>query len=568
MPEPHRQPTVSVIILHRGDDAALGRCLTAIGAQTYQPTETVVANHTGTGIRDSPAAAGNRAVAASHGEIVFFVASDIVLAPDSIANAVRLLGERPGRGCVFGKQVLEPASGRDFRRWLGPVWTAFGAPAAIPMPVIEAVGPFDASLRESWDVEYRARLANRYEIVFSDLVTGQQRASTKFLALARTAFFRSQAFLPILALRRGAGRRQLGSIAGLDRGLLSRGVLVAGAAFGLLRWLFDPTFGASLTQLPVKPDQTAKPPNRLWRRLVSWVLAFVVLVAVVLALRDQDWQLAATLIRPNMVPLLLVSCLAYLTGLALTMASWRCLLVAGKSRVGYAASARIFFAGIVTQKLPGRFWGVLTHIRLGGDAGVTANRMVAAYALSLPVALTTAAAVGSSVAPSVLGGRALLLIIPVLLVAAMFFRPQAVGLPVSRLLMLTGRPVPGTVAPDKAMRRSIMVSLASWLVSGLHLWVLAVMLGANPLAALPVCVGGFALAVAAGSVAVFLPDGWGAREVAMLIALTTVLPAEAAGIAAVASRLVTFCTELLGTGLSVAIAKAVEGRRSDRKANA
>jgi glycosyltransferase 2 family protein len=341
--------------------------------------------------------------------------------------------------------------------------------------------------------------------------------------------------------------------------------IVGGAVLGTLRWLVDPRFGPSRLAAPelAAPAVPVRPPNRRRQVLITVVFTAGILVALWLAFRDQDWQLAGRLIRPDALPYLLLSCLANLAGLTLAMVAWRCLLVDTAGRVGYAVAARIYFVGVLTQKLPGRVWGLLTHIRLGRAAGFSATRMVTVYALNLPVVLMTAAAVGSTVAPSVLGGRAFLLVIPLLLTIGMYARPQAINLFVGRLLLLVGRVLPGGVAPTRAMRFSIVVSIGSWLVSGLHLWVLAILLGAPPLPALPACVGGFALAMLVSSLAVFLPDGWGAREVAMVIPLATVLPLPVAGIVAVASRLVTFASELGGAALTVVLARIVERRGLD-----
>jgi glycosyltransferase 2 family protein len=342
-------------------------------------------------------------------------------------------------------------------------------------------------------------------------------------------------------------------------------VVMGGAVWGTLRWLVDPKFGPSrvVGPEPAAPVVPVRPVNRRRQTLITLVFAVGILAALWLAFRDQDWRLAGRLVRPDALPYLLLSCLANLAGLTLAMVAWRCLLVDTAGRVGYVVAARIYFVGVLTQKLPGRVWGLLTHIRLGRAAGFSATRMVTVYALNLPVVLMTAAAVGSTVAPSVLGGRAFLLVIPLLLTIGMYARPQAINLFVGRLLLLVGRVLPGGAAPTRAMRFSIVVSIASWLVSGLHLWVLAILLGASPLPALPACVGGFALAMLVSSLAVFLPDGWGAREVAMVIPLATVLPLPVAGIVAVASRLVTFASELAGAALAVVLARFVERRGVD-----
>jgi hypothetical protein len=402
-------------------------------------------------------------------------------------------------------------------------------------------------------------------------VSGQdvsfEPAEERLGTLLRKQFRRSQLLVPVAAVNRRSGAKEPKGFARAEKSAAVRFLMfltmVAGATFGTLRWLVDPYFGPTPTTEPdsVAPTVPPRPLNRRRQTLITVVFAVGILAALWLAFRDQDWRLAARLVRPKALPYLLLSCLANLAGLTLAMVAWRCLLVDTAGRVGYPVAARIYFVGVLTQKLPGRVWGLLTHIRLGRAAGFTATRMITVYALNLPVVLMTAAAVGSTVAPSVLGGRAFLLAIPLLLTVGMYARPQAINLFVGRLLLLVGRVLPGGAAPTKAMRFSIVTSIASWLVSGLHLWVLAILLGAPAWPALPACVGGFALAMLVSSLAVFLPDGWGAREVAMVIPLATVLPLPVAGIAAVASRLVTFASELAGAALTVVLAKLVARQR-------
>ncbi|MGW5424224.1 hypothetical protein [Streptomyces sp. NPDC003943] len=99
-------------------------------------------------------------------------------------------------------------------------------------------------------------------------------------------------------------------------------------------------------------------------------------------------------------------------------------------------------------------------------------------------------------------------------------------------------------------------------MSGLHLWALAVMLGAPPLTALPVCVGGFALATAAASLVVVLPDGWGAREALLLLSLTAVLPWREATAVAVASRVVCTLSEVLVGGAALLLTLPRKPHRS------
>lgn len=544
-----------------------GRTLAAVRAQTHRPAEIIVT--------DDP----RRAVADSTGEILFFVDPDVTPAPDAIATAVRLLRERPDYGCVRGIPTADPPTYRALRHAADPTSLALAAmPRAAyhhpPEPVLRTdliTGEHHGRTRLR-DVFRRAQLLVPMAAVYRK--SGRPNAAVLAAALAvltapLAAIALPFALLPLAALLLFAyADRALFRLAGTHR-MLVRCVathfavcltVAAGAVFGLLRWLVDERFGPTRPPDadPVAPLVPAKPPNRRRQALFTAVFAVAIALALWLAFRDQDWRLASRLVRPAALPAMLLACLANLAGLAIAMVAWRRLLADTAGRVGYAVAARIYFVGVLTQKLPGRVWGLLTHIRLGRAAGFTPTRMVTVYALNLPVVLMTAAAVGSTVAPSVLGGRAFLLVVPLLLTVGMYARPQAINLFVGRLLLLVGRVLPGGVAPTRAMRFSIVTSIGSWLVSGLHLWVLAILLGARPLPALPACVGGFALAMLVSSLAVFLPDGWGAREVTMVIPLATVLPLPVAGIAAVASRLVTFASELAGAALAVLLARVVE----------
>jgi uncharacterized membrane protein YbhN (UPF0104 family) len=90
--------------------------------------------------------------------------------------------------------------------------------------------------------------------------------------------------------------------------------------------------------------------------------------------------------------------------------------------------------------------------------------------------------------------------------------------------------------------------MLSWLCNGLQLWLLAVALGAPPLASLPACLGGMALAILAGSWVPFAPGGVGPRELVLVLVLGAFIPAPAAMAAAAASRLVHTAADALAAG--------------------
>ena len=77
-----------------------------------------------------------------------------------------------------------------------------------------------------------------------------------------------------------------------------------------------------------------------------------------------------------------------------------------------------------------------------------------------------------------------------------------------------------------------------WALAGLHIWLLVVDLGGDPVSSLLVSLGAWGLAMGLGPVIVFLPAGAGVREAVLVAALTTVLPLPDAVAVALVSRAV------------------------------
>lgn len=310
---------------------------------------------------------------------------------------------------------------------------------------------------------------------------------------------------------------------------------------------------------PVAPQADARPSRRA--RLLRTAAALVLIAATCFAVGGSlrggaGTEMAEAAGRPGGVLLLIAALLANAAGLVLSMLSWRVLVVDGGSTARTSDTARIFFIGVISKFVPGRIWGVLAHIQLGKAVGIAPERMIAAFGLGLVIGMTTGAAAGLLVAPAVFGAGAWVFAPLVLLAAAAVARPGWVGRLVAWTMRLARRPDGAAEGSPRALRLSIGWACASWAVSGLHLWAIVVLLGAPPLLSLPVCVGGFALATVAGSLAFVLPDGWGARELVLLAPLGAVMPLSAATAAVIASRLVCVLSEVAATGAALAWARA------------
>ncbi|WP_433532933.1 glycosyltransferase family 2 protein [Micromonospora sp. CA-263727] len=194
---------VSVVVPNYNKERTLHDCLSAVYAQTTPPAEVIVVDDASTDrsrriaagfpctvlafpVNRGVSAARNAGAARATGDVLFFVDSDIALAPGALAAAVRTLEAYPDCGVVQGIYDLRPLYDdgpveayktlfEHFwrRRATGVTATTMFALTAVPKTVFDLVGGFDERLRDAEDVEFGTRLPARYEIRMSDEMVGR-----------------------------------------------------------------------------------------------------------------------------------------------------------------------------------------------------------------------------------------------------------------------------------------------------------------------------------------------------------------------------------------------------------
>ncbi|MFF2118474.1 lysylphosphatidylglycerol synthase domain-containing protein [Kitasatospora sp. NPDC058184] len=300
-------------------------------------------------------------------------------------------------------------------------------------------------------------------------------------------------------------------------------------------------------------------PPRGRRRLLTAVLLVAGIAGLVAVARNDAWSLVTRMADGWSLALLAVSVLTNVGGLLLGLLSWRAVLDDLGPPVGLFGSARIFFCGLLGKFLPTPVFGLLAHIQLGAEYGATAGRMVTTYVVSLGITMLTACLAALGIAPAVLGGNTWWLALPVLVLLCFVVRPGLIGAAVEHGARLFRRPPPSGRNSPRAVRVSLALALLSWFSAGLHLWLIVVALGGPPGRSLAACVGGFALATVAGTLTIVLPDGLGAREMVLVLSLSTVVPVSTAGAAAIVSRLVCTVAELGTAGVMILVTRSRRG---------
>ncbi|MEN3359920.1 MAG: hypothetical protein V7637_3902 [Mycobacteriales bacterium] len=264
------RPTVSVIVPNYNYAKTLPACLAAARAQSYPVSEIIVvddastdgsariARSAGCTVIEQPgnrgaAAARNAGAAASSGDILFFLDSDVALQPDAVGNAVDLLLADPSCGCVHGIYLARPLvddgpvehcrilhTRYALLRAAGYTKTLISALCAIPRRVFAEIGPFDERFRGAGgeDTDYSDRLAARYRILLTAAVAGRHDDDDRLLPLLRKQYRRGQ------LLRFQAGHRFTPGavkVNSLTR-VLTAGLTAATVPLGLLGlpWLAVP----------------------------------------------------------------------------------------------------------------------------------------------------------------------------------------------------------------------------------------------------------------------------------------------------------------------------------------
>lgn len=280
-------------------------------------------------------------------------------------------------------------------------------------------------------------------------------------------------------------------------------------------------------------------------------VAFLLLAVglAVVAVGGRWEEVRAALARLGAGPLA-VSLLLCLAGLVAYAQCWRALLAELGSPLPVRPAGRIFFLGQLGKYLPGSVWPVLAQMELGRDHGVPRRRSAAVFVLFLAVLLAVAGILAAALLPWTAGGvvHRFRWLLVAGLALALVLHPRALSALVGVGSRLLGRP-----GLDRPLRgRGLAVAggwaLVSWLLLGAHVEVLAVGLGADPARALPLCLGGFALAWAAGLLVVVVPAGAGVREVVLVAVLAPVLSTPPAVALAVASRALLTVGDLICAG--------------------
>ncbi|GAA4408787.1 lysylphosphatidylglycerol synthase transmembrane domain-containing protein [Fodinibacter luteus] len=279
------------------------------------------------------------------------------------------------------------------------------------------------------------------------------------------------------------------------------------------------------------------------------VLLVVILVAVGIALWT-NWEAVSGELRRLSWPVLLGAFALTTAAPVLTLMGWRVLLADLGTHLPAAPASSIFFVGQLGKYLPGSVWTVVAQAEMGARLAVPRRRMAVVGLLSIGLAVLTGCLLGIPAVPRLLdrSGESLSVWWALLAVAlgAVLLWPRLLNALIARGLRLLRREPLEHELSARAVGLTSAWFVAAWVSTGLGTFVLARSVAPDAPAGelLVACVGGFALASAAGMFSVLVPAGVGVRDGILALLLVTLMPLSAATAVVVVARFLAVLADL------------------------
>ncbi len=285
-----------------------------------------------------------------------------------------------------------------------------------------------------------------------------------------------------------------------------------------------------------------------WLRLgfLVAVLAFGVIIVVSrwselsAALRTMSWGLVAAAAVPAAA------------GTWLGVLGWRAVIVDLGGQLSVSQAGRVFLIGQLGKYLPGSIWSFLAQAELARDHEVSRKATLTGSMIAIAISLGGGAIVTVLMLP--LGAADAFrrywwvsLIIPLCVIT---LHPRILGPVLDRGLRMIRRQPLEQYPTYRGQLTSACWYVLGWILLGLQAWLLMLSLGAPAARSLPIAIGGFALAVVLGVIFIPAPAGAGIREVAMVVAFSSVLTSSEALAVALTSRIMLTALDFVLAGIS------------------
>ncbi len=289
------------------------------------------------------------------------------------------------------------------------------------------------------------------------------------------------------------------------------------------------------------------------------VVTLAILVAIVFAVKSQWSEVKDTIDQLSWWSLI-ASALFVFLGMGAAVRAWQHALGALEQPIPAFDAARCYLVGQLGKYLPGSVWAFVLQTELVRRAGVSRAAGFTAVLVTVGLSTTSALVVGLLGLPalfqvSTVAAVAVIVLVPIALVCA--YPPVLTHLVNLALKLLRRPPLHKPLTMGK-IGLALGWCGASWILYGIHLWILASSTAGFQVGGLIECIGALALGMCAGVLVIVVPSGIGVREAVIVAALSPFMDAGVALGLALASRLVfTLCEVFAGIVAALAGSRAL-----------
>ncbi|WP_072806044.1 lysylphosphatidylglycerol synthase transmembrane domain-containing protein [Rhodococcoides yunnanense] len=288
--------------------------------------------------------------------------------------------------------------------------------------------------------------------------------------------------------------------------------------------------------------------RRVLGSVVRVGVAVAIGVAIVVAVRSQWSEVSGTLSSLSVWSLVLSGVFVFL-GMGAAVRAWQHALGSLHYPIPAFDAARAYLVGQLGKYLPGSVWAFILQAELVRRAGVSRAAAFTAVLVTVGLSTTSALVVGLLGLPALfdISTAAAVIVIALVPIALVCAYPPVLTKLVNIALKVLRR------APLKVPLTSRKIGLAlcwcglSWVLYGIHLWILASSSIGFHIGGLAQYIGAMALGMFASVLVVVAPSGIGVREAVVVAALSPFMDTGVALGLALASRLIfTLCEVFAG----------------------
>ena len=305
--------------------------------------------------------------------------------------------------------------------------------------------------------------------------------------------------------------------------------------------------------------------RRHLKTVVGVVLLAAVLVLAVVAIWRDRTAFGDALSQMGLKTVLLSAVFAAI-GVALTFPTWHSTLQGLDANLPLRPAMVAFFASQLGKYLPGSVWPVVAQMEAGRRYGINRRTILAGNLLSLVINLVVGTIVACALLPASSPAALhrfwwLFLALPVLLP---LLHPRILPAALDRVFALLRRPPVNDRLRPRAMLRAAGWGVISWAFYGAHIAALCAGLGHRGVNAYFTATGAIALAIVVGVLFIPAPAGGGIREIALLLALSSLVSHDQGLAIAIVSRVTLIVVDLTLAGLAalVGVGLAHRGART------